>query len=96
MVRWIYDYPNWIIAILFVTAFVAVTWIGIFSPPATVRSRFHREQRANKMVGLALSSYFVLFGPLLGLPSVATYQNYSNVGDIVDEVIRHVRALPGF
>ena len=94
--RWIYDDPNWIMAILFVATFVAVTWIGIFPTPATIRSRFHREQRANKMVGLAQSSYFVLFGPLLGLPSVATYQNYSNVGDIVDEVIRHVRALPGF
>jgi hypothetical protein len=65
--------------------FVVVTWLGIFLTRATVHSWFHRQQRANQMVGLALSSYFVLFGLLPGLASVATYQNYSNLGDIVDK-----------
>ena len=37
------------------------------------------------MVGTALSSFFVLFGLLLGLVAVATYWDYSNVGDIVDK-----------
>jgi hypothetical protein len=45
------------------------------------------------MVGLALSSYFVLFGRLLGLLAVATYQNYSNVGDIVDKEASSMSAL---
>jgi len=45
------------------------------------------------MVGLALSSYFVLFGLLLGLLAVATYQNYSNVDDIVTNEASSLAAL---
>ena len=45
------------------------------------------------MVGLALSSFFVLFGLLLGLVAVATYQNYSNVADLVDKEASSIGAL---
>jgi hypothetical protein len=45
------------------------------------------------MVGLALSSYFVLFGLLLGLVAVATYQNFATVGDIVDNEASSLAAL---
>jgi hypothetical protein len=93
MMYWIYDYPMWMIGILFVTAFVAVTWIGIFLTRATVHSWLHRDRRANEMVSLALSSYFVLYGILLGLLAVATYQNYSTVGDIVDREASSLSAL---
>jgi len=93
MMYWIYDYPIWIVAILFVATFIAVTWIGIFLTRATVHSWLHRERRANAMVGLALSSYFVLYGILLGLLAVATYQNYSTVDDIVDKEASSLSAL---
>ena len=45
------------------------------------------------MVGFALSSFFVLFGLLLGLIAVATYQNYSNVSDIVDKEASSIGSL---
>jgi hypothetical protein len=93
MMYWIYDYPSWAIGILFVTVLVAVTWVGIFVVRATVHPWLHREKHANEMVGLALSSYFVLFGLLLGLLAVATYQNFSNVGDIVDKEASSMSAL---
>jgi hypothetical protein len=97
MMYWIYDYPSWAIGLLFVTVFVGVTWIGIFATRATVHSWVHRENGANDIVGIALSSFFVLFGLLLGLVAVATYQNYSSVGDIVDkECFEHSRALSRF
>ena len=93
MMYWIYDYPSWVIGLLFCGTLVAFTWIGIFLTRATVHSWLHREKRANEMVGLALSSYFVLFGLLLGLLAVATYQNYSNVDDIVTNEASSLAAL---
>lgn len=93
MMYWIYDYPRWIIAILFIAVFVAMTWNGIFFTRATIHSWIHREARANEMIGFALSSFFVLFGLLLGLLAVATYQNYSNVTDIVDKEASSIAAL---
>jgi hypothetical protein len=93
MMYWIYDYPSWVIGLLFCSTLVAFTWMGIFLTRATVHSWLHREKRANEMVGLALSSYFVLFGLLLGLLAVATYQNYANVGDIVTKEASSLAAL---
>jgi len=93
MMYWIYDYPGWVIALLFCGTLVAFTWLGIFLTRFTVHSWLHREKRANEMVGLALSSYFVLFGLLLGLLAVATYQNYATVGEIVDNEASSLGAL---
>jgi hypothetical protein len=84
MMYWIYDYPSWVIGLLFCGAFVAFTWMGIFLTHVT---------GANEMVGLALSSYFVLFGLLLGLLAVATYQNYANVHNIVTNEASSLAAL---
>jgi Protein of unknown function (DUF4239) len=93
MMYWIYDYPSWEIGLLFCAVFLAVTWIGIFLMRATIHSWVHQDGRTNDMVGIALSSFFVLFGILLGLLAVATYQNYSNVGDIVDREASSMAAL---
>ncbi|HEY2532257.1 MAG TPA: DUF4239 domain-containing protein [Xanthobacteraceae bacterium] len=93
MMYWIYDYPTWVIGPLFVAVFIAVTWIGIFLTRASVHSWLHHDKRANEMVGNALSNYFVLFGILLGLLAVATYQNYSTVDDIVDKEASSLSAL---
>jgi hypothetical protein len=100
-VYWIYDYPSWAIGVLFCGALIALTWAGIFLLRATVHSWLHRDKRANEMVGLALSSYFVLFGLLLGLVAVATYQNFATVSDIVDKeascfsvLYREISSLP--
>jgi hypothetical protein len=93
MMYWIYEYPAWVIGLLVCGTLVAFTWAGIFLTRVTVHSWLHREKRANEMVGLALSSYFVLFGLLLGLLAVATYQNYASVGDIVTKEASSLAAL---
>src|SRR6516165_5951303 len=93
MMYWIYEYPAWVIGLLVCGTLVAFTWAGIFLTRVTVHSWLHREKRANEMVGLALSSYFVLFGLLLGLVAVATYQNYASVSDIVDKEASSLSAL---
>ncbi len=90
---WIYDYPVWAVWLLFCGVFVAFTWIGTFLMRSTIHSWLHGDVRTNEMVGIALSSFFVLFGLLLGLLAVATYQNYANIGDIVDKEASSLSAL---
>ena len=84
MMYWIYDYPAWLIGLLFCGTLIALTWLGVFLTHVT---------GANDMIGLALSSYFVLFGLLLGLLAIATYQNYANVGNIVTNEASSLAAL---
>lgn len=93
MLYWIYNYPSWVIAVLFCSVTVALTWAGIFIARLTVHSWLHREKHTNDMVGFALSSYFVLFGLLLGLLSVATYQNYTDLGTLVDKEASSIGSL---
>jgi hypothetical protein len=93
MMYWIYDYPNWAMMALFVAVFLGVTWGGIFATRATVHSWVHRERRANEMVSSALASFLVLFGLLLGLVAVATYQNFAGVSDTVDKEASSMAAL---
>ena len=93
MMFWIYDYPSWAVSAAFCVVFVAVTWSGIFLTRATVHSWIHRDRRTNDMVGLALESFYVLFGLLLGLVAVATYQNYATVTDIVNKEAASIAAL---
>ena len=90
---WIYDYPIWAMWALFVAAFVAFTWIGILVTRKTIHGWIHGDRRTNDMVGVALSSFFVLYGLLLGLLAVATFQNYSNISDNLDKEASSLSAL---
>lgn len=79
MFYWIYDIPTWTTAALFAATFVGVSWFGaiFISPPLT---RFFPKQRGwNDVVGYFLSFFSVIYGLLLGLLAVATYQNLSDV-----------------
>jgi hypothetical protein len=93
MFYWIYDYPTGCMGALFAFVFVATTCLGIFLLRPIVRSWAHSERRANDMVGFILSSFSVLYGLLLGLLAVATYQNFSSVNDIVTKEASSLAAL---
>ena len=79
MYYWIYDIPTWTAAALFAATFVGVSWFGaIFICP--LLTRFFPKQRGwNDIVGYFLSFFSVIYGLLLGLLAVATYQNLSDV-----------------
>ena len=83
MFYWIYDYSSAVIGALFAVVFVLVTWAGTFGLRRFLHPWFHRDRRANEMVGFVLSSYSVFYGILIGLIAVAAYQNYGTVGDLV-------------
>ncbi|ARN83197.1 DUF4239 domain-containing protein [Methylocystis bryophila] len=90
---WVYDYPSWQMGLLFVGVLVTLTWGGILVARATIHARIHSDRRTNDMVGLALTGYFALFGLLIGLIAVASYQNFSNTIDLVDKEAGSIGAL---
>jgi hypothetical protein len=90
---WIYDYPSLYIGPLFAFVFAAAIWAAILFFRRFFRSWIHSEKRVNDMVGFAFSSFFVLYGLLLGLLAVASYQNFSITDDMVTKEASSLAAL---
>src|SRR6478752_3638521 len=79
MFYWIYDVPTLWVIVLFEAAFVGVCWLGtLFLRPAA-RSWLGQEPRLNDMLAAFLQYFGVIYGLLLGLLAVATYQNRLDV-----------------
>jgi hypothetical protein len=93
MFYWIYDYPSEYIGALFAFVFVGTTLLGILLSRRMVHSWIHSERRANDMIAVTLATISVLYGLLLGLLAVGTYQNFSSVSDIVTKEASALAAL---
>jgi hypothetical protein len=79
MFYWIYDLPAFWVITLFEAAFVGVFWLGALFLRPFVRAWLHEEARLNDMLAAILQYFGVIFGLLLGLLAVATYQNRLDV-----------------
>jgi hypothetical protein len=90
---WIYDYPTWLMGLVFAFFFVATSLSGLFLVRVRVSKWIHSEHRTNELVGMALGSFSVLYGILLGLVAVGAYQNFSSISDLVT---REASCLTGF
>src|SRR3954452_4041719 len=75
----IYDIPTRALAGLFAVGFVGVTWLGIILTRPHVRWWVGSQADWNGVMGYVLSCHGVLYGILLGLIAVGTYQNFSEV-----------------
>jgi hypothetical protein len=93
MFYWIYDYASWKVGALFALVFVAATWAATLVLRRFLHPWFHRDRRANEMVGFVLSSYSVFYGILVGLIAVAAYQNFGSVSDLVTREASSLSAL---
>jgi hypothetical protein len=90
---WIYDIPTWALAVLFAVVFVSVTWLGILLTRPHVRRWVASQEDWNDVMGYVLSCHGVLYGILLGLIAVGTYQNYSDVEQTVSQEASALAAL---
>jgi hypothetical protein len=79
MFYWIYDLPAFWVIILFEAVFVGVFWLGALFLRPFVRAWLREEARLNDMLAAILQYFGVIFGLLLGLLAVATYQNRLDV-----------------
>jgi hypothetical protein len=93
MLNWIYDVPPlWIVA-LFAALFVGVCWLGIVFFRPLVRARLNPDARLNEILGDFLQYFGVIYGLLLGLLAVATYQNHTDVEKTVSSEASSLAAL---
>jgi hypothetical protein len=93
MFYWIYDMPSAALAVLFAVVFVGVTWLGIVLTRTHVRRWVETQPDWNEVMGYVLSCHGVLYGILLGLIAVGTYQNYSDVDETVGQEASALGAL---
>ena len=79
MLYWIYDISPLLAVGLFTAVFVGVCWTGTFMLSPLLVPWFHKQRGLNEILGDYLQYFGVIYGLLLGLLAVATYQNHTDV-----------------
>lgn len=91
MFHWIYAMPSFLVVALFVAVFVGVCWLG------TLLLRPHVTHwlggASNEILGDYLQYFGVIYGLLLGLLAVATYQNHADAEKAVGNEASALAAL---
>lgn len=82
--RWLDQQSAEALLIYFPLFFVAVTWLGIFLIRPFLRFWLRRQPGANDLISFASAGFTLFYGVLLGLLTVATYQNVKDVADNVN------------
>jgi hypothetical protein len=75
---WIYDLPSWLAMLLFGAAFVGIFWLGALFLSPIIKPWIHRESGLNEMLSGYLGYFGVIYGLLLGLLAIGTYDNFTN------------------
>ena len=79
MFYWIYDLPALWVIVLFEAVFVGVFWLGAIFLRRFAGSWLKEEPRLNENLAAFFQYFGVIYGLLLGLLAVATYQNRLDV-----------------
>jgi Protein of unknown function (DUF4239) len=93
MLYWIYDIPTVAAVGVFAALVVALCCAATILSRPFVQSRVHRQPGLNETVGDFMQYFGVIYGLLLGLLAVATYQNYSEVEKTVGNEASSLAAL---
>ena len=93
--------PDWItgwfdrlsagqLAVVFCAFFVGITWLGILLVHPLMRRLLHREEPSNELIIHIAGTFGLVYAVLLGLLTVATFQNTK---DLRDDVGREASSL---
>jgi hypothetical protein len=93
MFTWIYDFPGWFGALFFAFLFVAFNTLGIHYIRPTIRAVVADIKDLNDLVSNAMAIYSVMFGILLGMLAVITYQNLTDAQSVADSEATAIGAL---
>jgi Protein of unknown function (DUF4239) len=80
---WIYDLPNWVLGVLIVATFIAVSLAGLFATRPIVRKLLGPAGHVNDLVSYFFAGIGVFYGLALGLIAVATWENYTDIDGVV-------------
>jgi hypothetical protein len=74
----LYDAPALVVLLVFGITLVGICWLGILFLCPRIRQRLHRDAGLNEIIGDFLQYFGVIYGLLLGLLAVSTYQNHED------------------
>jgi hypothetical protein len=80
---WIYDLPNWVLGVLIVATFVALSLAGLFATRPLVRRLLGSSGPYNDLVSYFFAGIGVFYGLALGLIAVATWENFTDIDGVV-------------
>ncbi len=80
---WIYDLPNWVLGVLIVATFVALSLAGLFATRPMMRRLLGPASHYNDLVSYFFAGIGVFYGLALGLIAVATWENYTDIDGVV-------------
>ena len=83
MLAWLQELSPFALAVVCSGSFVVLTWIGIIFLRPFLRLLLRRQPGANDLVSYTSSWLSLLYGLLLGLLSVATYQNAAEIQSFI-------------
>ena len=78
------------LALVFCVFFIGVTWLGILVVHPVMRHLLHRKEPSNELVIHIAGSFGLIYAVLLGLLTVATFQNTK---DLQDDLGREASSL---
>jgi len=76
---WLYDLPTEMLALYCVALLVGATWFGTLFIRPFFRLWLRNQPGSNELVSHAYAGFSLLYGLLLGLLSVAVYQNLERI-----------------
>ena len=82
---WIYDLPTWQLGLGIKVLFLAISITGLVATRGVIGKYFPRSQEADQAVSAIFGGIGMLYGLLLGLVAVATWQNYDEIHELVDQ-----------
>jgi Zn-dependent protease with chaperone function len=89
---WVYDLPNWLFAVLTISAFVAFSTIGLWISRRLVLRLFGGHPY-NDVVSFYLSTAGVFYGITLGLIAVGTFTTFTDIDRGVSREAAAIAAL---
>jgi hypothetical protein len=80
---WLDQLPAGQLALVFCAFFVGLTWLGILLVHPLMRRLLHRGEPSNELIIHIAGTFGLVYAVLLGLLTVATFQNTKDLQDVV-------------